>query len=145
MRAHLSERLAVVATIDPDAYAAGTYDSDAVDMSRFDRAMFVLSVGEMGISGTVDFKLQESDQPTGPFIDIVGKSVAQLSQTAGDSDKQAIVEMTADELSEGRRYVRGRMTVGVAASDAALIALGGDPRNAPVTTDDLASVDEIVR
>lgn len=145
MSAYLSEQLAVVATIDPDAYSAGTYDSDAVDMSKFERAMFVVAAGDLGTSATIDFKLQESDQAAGTYTDLVGKAITQLTQAGADSDKQAIVEIKADELAEGKRYVRGRLVVGVAASDAGVVAFAGDARRRPVTDDDLASVDEIVR
>ena len=51
----LSEQLALVATIDPVSQGAGTVYTDAIDMSCWERVLFVLSVGVMGSSSTVDF------------------------------------------------------------------------------------------
>jgi hypothetical protein len=145
MSSYLSERLAIVATVDPDAYSAGTYDSDAIDLSKFERVLFVVAVGDLGTNATVDFVVQESDAAGGSYANLAGKAITQLTQAGSDADKQALVEVKADELSEGKRYVRGRLTIGVAACDAAILALAGDPRNCPVTNVDLATVDEIVR
>jgi len=139
----LSERLAVVATIDPDAYGTGAQSSDSIDMCYFDRVVFIVMAGDLGNNGTLDFKVQESANGSS-WSDLSGKSVTQLTQAGTDSDKQAIVEVRADELSAGYRYLRGVMTVGTAASDAAVIAIAGDLRYSPASSYDLSSVDEIV-
>lgn len=143
----LSEQLAIVAAIDPDAYTTGDQNSDAVDMSKFNRAMFLVMAGTLGSSGTVDFKLQWSETSGGSYSDISGKAITQLTQAGSDDDKQVIVEITAEELAEvdtTARFVRGVLTIGTATSDAAMIALAGVPRQHPASDDDLASVDEIV-
>ena len=138
----LSERIAVVAAIDPDAYATGTQGTDTVDMRYHDRVMFIVQVGTLGSSATVDFKVQESANGTS-WSDLSGKSITQLTDAGSDDDKQAIVEVAAAELSSGKRYLRGVLTIGTASSDAGVIALG-DCRYEPVEDFDLSSVDEIV-
>jgi len=146
MTQRLSENVAVVATIDPDAYSAAAYNSDAVDMANMDRVMFIVQVGTMASTSTVDFKLQ-GDTASGfsSPVDLTGKAITQLTEAGADSDKQAIVEVTGDEvLAQGLRYVRGVMTVATAASDAGVIALGQSLRYQPAENFDLASVDEIV-
>ena len=68
---NLSERLAVVATIDPDAYGPGAQSSDTIDMQYFDRVMFVVLAGDLGASATLDFKVQESadgSTTVSPFV-----------------------------------------------------------------------------
>ena len=141
--ANLSERLAVVATIDPDAYGIGEQSSDTIDMQYFDRVMFIVLAGDLGALATLDFKVQESADGS-TWSDLSGKSITQLTQAGGDSDKQAIVEVKADELSAGYRYVKGVMTVGTAASDCGMVAIAGDLRYSPAEDYDLSSVDEIV-
>lgn len=145
MSSHLSERLAIVATIDPQSASAGNYDSDAVDVSKFERVMFVLLAGALGSSGTVDFKLRESDASGGTYGDISGKAATQLTQAGTDDNKQVVIEIKADELTDGKRFVKARVTTATAASLVALVALAGEARDRPISADDLASVDEIVR
>lgn len=142
----LSEQLAVVACIDPDAYGTGATNSDIIDMRYHDRVMFILQAGTLGSSGTLDFKVQEGAAANmSDAADLSGKSITQLTQAGTDADKQAIVEVTAAEVkTAGGRYVRGVMTVGTAGSDAGLIALADCTRRVPASELDLASVDEIV-
>jgi len=139
----LSEQLAVVATIDPDAYSAGAQNSDSIDMKNFRRVIFIVLAGDLGTDATLDFKVQESADGSS-WSDLSGKAITQLTQAGGDSNKQAIVEVAAEELSSGKRYVRGVMTIGTAASDAGMVALADTARYLPASDFDLSSVDEIV-
>lgn len=144
----LSEELAVVATIDPDAYTTGTQTSDIIDMRYHKRVMFIITVGTLGSSATVDFTVfGDSAAAMGSEVALTGKVITQLTEAGTDSDKQAIVEVTAEELASqivGGRYIRGKMAVLVATSDAGAIALADRSRYAPASDFDLASVDEIV-
>lgn len=142
-----SEQAAVVATIDPDAYAANTYTSDFVDMSKFEALMAVLMLGDLGAEAEITFKLTESTDSSGTGEqDITGKSVTTLTHSPVDSDKQAIINLRAEELDldDGYRYVRMSLTVANATSDCGAIALGFNPRELPASDNDLSSVDEIV-
>lgn len=141
----LAEQVALVATIDPDAYGVGAQNSDAVDMSKFQSVLFVVLVGDLGASATLDFKVQEAADAafTSP-VDLTGKAITALTAAGSDSDKQALVEVRANELTEGKRYIRGVLTLGTAGSDAAVLALAASPRYVPTDADDLASVDEMV-
>ena len=94
----MSERLAVVACIDPDAYTTGTTASDTIDMKNRGRVMFIVQAGTLGSSATLDFKLQGCATSGGTYADISGKAVTQLTEAGTDSDKQAIVEISAEEL-----------------------------------------------
>lgn len=145
MKGLLTERLAVLGTIDPDAYGTGTTGTDWVDLSKFVQAMFIVMAGTLGSSATIDFKLQEAKTAAGGDAqDLSGKAITQLTDAGTDDDKQALINVRHDELSDGYRYVRGVMTVGVATSDGGVLVLGGDPTYAPASDFDLASVDEIV-
>ena len=140
----LSEQLAIVATIDPDAYAASTVLTDAIDMSKFRRVMFIVMAGTLGASATLDFKVTECATSGGTYSDLSGKSITQLTQAGSDDDKQVIVEVAAEEMGSGKRYLKGSLTIGTATSDAGVIALADVGRYKPESGSDLASVDEIV-
>lgn len=143
--AEINELVGILATIDPDNYTAAAYTSDWVPLQDLRRAMFIVMVGDMGSSSTVDFKLQEATDSSGTgAADISGKSITQLTQAGTDDNKQAIIEINASELTEGYPYVAAVMTVGTAASDAAAICLAGGARFKPASDFDLSSVDEIV-
>ena len=144
MNARIFDRLALVARVNPASVAPGTADSDAVDMSGFRRALFALAAGAIGAGGSVDFTLQSAAAPGGPFSDVPGKAIATLTQAGGGSNQQALIEIRADELPDGARYVRGRVTIATAASLVAVIALAGEPRFAPVDGQDLASVAQTI-
>lgn len=145
MASYLTEKIAVVATIDPDAYTTGAQTSDRVDMSKFQEVAFIVEVGALGSSATIDFKVQECTAATaGTATDLAGKAITQLTQAGTDSDKQAIVNVRAEELSAGYRWLQGILTVGVATSDCGMIAIAGEPVYGPASDNDLASVDEIV-
>jgi hypothetical protein len=138
-----SEACAIVSVVDPDANAAGTLAGDVIDMSKFDRIMAICMAGTLGTSATLDFKLQSSNASGGTYADITGKAITQLTQAGTDSDKQAVINLRADELPEGDRYVRVQHVTAVATSDSAAIVLGFSPAYAPASDNDLASVDEI--
>lgn len=140
-----SDRAVVVATIDPDAYAADTYLSDAVDMSQWQSIQAIIMAGDLGSSATLDAKLTQATTSGGTYKDVTGKAITQLTQAGADSDKQAIINCRSEELdvANGYRFVKLSMTVGTATSDAGAVVLGHDGRVQPGT--DLASVDEVVR
>ena len=144
----LSECLAIVGTVDPDAYATGTQLTDAIDMSVHRQVMFIVEAGTLGSSATIDFYVMECATSGGTYTRLSGKNITQLTQAGTDSDKQAIVNVRAEELTAGYRYLKGSLRVGTATSDAGVMALASKTRfsDAVTTTSygDLASVDEIV-
>ncbi len=140
-----SERVAVLATIDPDVYTAAAYTTDWVDLTKYKSAMAIVMAGTLGSSATLNGKLQEATDSSGTGnVDLSGKAITALTQGGTDSDKQAIINVRSDELSAGFTHIALVMTVGTATSDCGAIVLGLDPRHAPANENDLASVDEIV-
>lgn len=142
MASLLSERMAIVATIDPVDAATSAVNSDYVDMSKFSRLMAVVMAG--AITGTIDGKLTEStDGSGGSEADITGKAITQLSAT--DDNKQGIINIHESELSAGFDFVRLVLTpTGGTTNLAGAIILGGDASHEPASDNDLASVAEIV-
>jgi hypothetical protein len=151
-----SEAAAVVATVDPDAYAAGAQSSDEIDMSKFESIMAVVTVGTMGAGGLLDCKLQAATTSGGSFVDVTGKAITQISQATSPltSDVQAVINLRAEELwsttspEAEYRYVKVVMTVAsvspLASIDAGVVVFGFNPRQGPASDNDLASVAEII-
>src|SRR5262245_28426320 len=137
------ERAAVCATIDPFNGNNAATASDAIDMSKFGEAMFILLAG--AIDHTVDFKLQESANSDGSSAsDISGKAITQ--ESGGDDDnKQWVISVKSEELSAGKRYVKALATIGNGTTNLiACVGLGVRPRFGPASDDDLASVSQII-
>ncbi len=137
-----TEKFAVVGVVDPDALTVATHNSDAVDMSLFESVSVILSVGTLGASATVDMDVK-SGPTSGSFPNTV-KSITQLTQAGSDDDKQVVVNVRGEDLTIADRFIRAEVVVGTATSDGAVVILGHNPRFAPASDNDLASVDEIV-
>lgn len=144
----LSEQLAIVATIDPEAYTtAATVTTDVFDMSVHHEAAFVIMTGTVAANTTIDFDVQEGTGTTaGTFNTATAvTSITQLA-AAADSDKQVVVTVRGEDMADGYRYLRGVLTIGGTAGTADLgaVVLADRARYKPASVGDLASVDEIV-
>lgn len=147
----LAERMAVVACIDPDAYTTGDSTTDVIDMRYFRQVTFIVMAGTLGSSATVDFVVYGDTASGGSYATaITGKSITQLTEAGTDSDKQAIINVTAEEVAAQTllgvplRYIRGTLSVGTATSDAGVIAVADTLRYSDARDYDLTSVDEVV-
>lgn len=138
-----SERVAVVATVDPVNGNNAANSSDYVDMSKFASAMFILLAGAM--DSTLDFKLVEATDSGGTGAqDLSAKAITQ--ETGGDDDnRQWIINVKAEELSAGFTHVKAVATCGNGTTNLiAVVGLGLDPKYGPASDNDLATVDQIV-
>jgi len=142
---NITEKCALVATIDPASLSAATHSTDVIDMKNFGRVVFVITTGVLGTSATVDFEVNGDTASGGSFTTAVtGKAITQIVKASGDN-KQVLVEVTADEAqAQGFSYLRGDVTVGTAASIVGVTALAFEPNYFPASDNDLASVAEIV-
>ena len=126
-KSQLNERLALIGTIDPDAYSADTYTSDEINMQDYSRVLFILTAGDLGSSATVDFEINggASSNPGSLATLVTGKDATQLTQAGGDSNKQVIIEVSAEEAAaQGLQYIEAEVIVGTAACDLGLVVLG---------------------
>jgi hypothetical protein len=139
--------VAVVDCIDPDAYGTGAVNGDIIDMADFEQVMFIVQVGDMVSTGTVNFQVyQGNTSALGSSKVITGAAITQLTQAGADDNKQAIVVVKRADLdvANGFRWVRGTLTLTTAGADSGVVSLGFYPRFGPASDYDLASVDEIV-
>lgn len=142
-----SDRVAVVANIDPDAYAAGTVESGWVSIAQFGSVMAVVQAGTLGTSATLDAKLEQATDSSGTGAkDVTGKAITQLTKAGSDDDKQAVINCGQEDLDieNSFAFVRLSITVGTATSDAGGVVLGFDPAYGPASDNDASSVAEIV-
>lgn len=142
-----SDVAALLAVIDPDAYTAAAYSSGWVAAKNYEKFLAVLYAGDLGSSATLDFKIQQATDSSGTGAkDITGKATTQLTQAGTDSNKQALINLTGEELdvTNGFDYIRITMTVAVATSDCGAALYGFNGRYAPASDNDVSTVDEIV-
>lgn len=142
-----SEKVAVLGTVDPDVLTAAAHTSDYVSVNDFEQIMAVIMAGTLGSSATLDAKLvQATDSGGTDSKDITGKAITQLTEAGTDSDKQAIINVRAEELDLDNSFTHVALTITVAtaSSDGAGVLLGFNPKHAPASDNDIASVDEIV-
>jgi hypothetical protein len=143
----LAHMAGVLGAIDADAYAAGTYTTSWISAANFQTFLAIVMVGEMASTSTVNAKIQQATSAAGAGAkDLTGAAITQLTQAGTDADKQALISFGAGDLDVANYFTHFRlsMTVATAASDAAGLVLGGDPRLGPASDYDAASVDEVV-
>lgn len=146
----LSEQLSEMARIKPQTVtAAATATSDAVDMSKCDRVLFILQLGDYaaGNDGVVNASITGDTASGGSFATtITGKSIspANFSGSALD-DQDAMIEVTAEEVAaQGLRYVRLEATPTNQNLTLSAVGLAGKLEYGPGGEYDLAKVKEIV-
>lgn len=141
-----TERVAILAQLRPDSYAAAAHTTDAVDMRHAKQVTFLLLCGDAA-GATVTLKLQQSATTTaGDFADF-SPSITITAITGGTGSvnhKQALINIREEDLADGKRYVRGVLTVADAAAEAAVVVLGDSLRYQPVDAFDLSTVAQIV-
>lgn len=73
MRYDIDDNFTIAESVASKSYSAGATNGAAVDMSKGMTAKFFISVGTVGTDGTVDMKLQQSEDNS-TFSDVVAAS-----------------------------------------------------------------------
>jgi hypothetical protein len=142
----LSEKIATLATLDPASVAASTVVSTYVPLANFHQLAAMIQTGVLGTAATVDAKLVQATAAAGTGSkDITGKAITQIVKATGDN-KQAVIEVRAEELdvANGFTHVALSVTVGAAASIVGAQLVGANPRYAPASALNAASVVQVV-
>lgn len=139
-----SEEWAVVGQMYPVAQTAATVYTDDVDMSLFEQVILVVTTGALGTAATIDASIV-SGTAASPTTAITGKAATQLDDSPAndDDDTTVIINLRGDELTEGHRYVRGKIVVAVATSTMTAVMLG-KAKSLPSSDNDISGVQEIV-
>lgn len=142
-----SDRCAIVGVIDPDLNAAGTVTTAWIDMANWGSLMAIVMAGTLGAAATLDAKIEQATDGAGAGAkDVPGKAISQLTQAGPDSDKQAVIDLFAEDLDIDNDFTHARlsMSVATASSDSGAIVIGLDPRYGAASASNAATVDEIV-
>jgi hypothetical protein len=142
----LSEKVAILATLDPASVAAGTVLTAWVPLANVGQLTALIQTGVLGASATVDAKLRQATDASGTNAkDITGKAIAQIVKATGDN-VQALVEMRAEDLdvNNGFGFVALSVTVGTAASQLSAALIGSVTRYLPASQFNQAAVKQIV-
>lgn len=138
----VSEKIAVMATMDPASVSASTVVSNWVSMGQIDSLLAYLQTGVLGASATVDAKLRQATDSSGTGAkDVTGKAITQVVKASGDN-KQVTIECRDTDLdvTGGFSYVALSVTVGTAASLISATLWGGNPIYVPASSLNQAAV-----
>lgn len=142
----ISEQAAVLATFDPISQGAATVTTGWISAANHERFQALIQTGVMGASATLDAKLQQATDSSGTGVkDVTGKAITQIVKATGDN-KQAIINLRANELdiNGGFNYFRLSLTVGTAASLIAASVIGGGAKNMPASALNQVGVVQVV-
>ncbi|HET6912063.1 MAG TPA: hypothetical protein VFH71_01835 [Rhodanobacteraceae bacterium] len=141
-----SEQVAILGAINPSSQAAGTATSGWISLANFQKLLAVVHTGVLGASATVDAKIQQATSAAGAGAkDVANKAITQIVKATGDN-QQVEINLDAQDLDVegGFGFVQLSVTVGTAASQTAALVYGFNPRFAPASDSNAASVAEIV-
>jgi hypothetical protein len=143
-----SERVALLAAVNPVSQAAGTVTSGWVSMAQFASVLAIIHAGALGAAATLDGKFQQAQDAAGTGAkDIAGRAIVQMTKAGTDkSNKQSILEVRPSDLdlTNNFTHVRLSLTVGTAASLISAVVLGLGPRAGAASGRNAASVDQVV-
>jgi hypothetical protein len=127
MKFSLHQFLKAVVGIVADNHAAGTVNGAAIDRLGFEEALVVVNSGENGAGGTVDAKVQESEDGSTGWTDIAGAAFTQITE-ANDNTVYA----GRLNLVGRKRYLRVVAVVATAACDLGVDVILGAAKQLPV-------------
>lgn len=129
MKLNPSDSVLAVRQIDPDSYSAGTTTGASIDVTGWEYALIVASIGDMGSGSTVTVRVQDSDT-AGTGTNIAGAEMT-LTQAGGDNDSVKVGQVRLGPL---RQYLRCLSVVASAASDVQVtVILFGPDRQVDLT------------
>lgn len=120
-----------------------TAASEYIDMSKFQKVVFIGVVKDASADTTVNAKIQSADDGSGTNVaDITNLAITQF--TAAATEKEFVIEVRQNQLNVNDTHVRllitaGNGTVGISGG---VIAIGY-PDALPASEYDLATVQEI--
>ena len=132
----LSEQLAVVATIDPQAGGTGALTTDVFSMAMHRRALFILSTGAGTAGCAVAIQEAAGTAFTAGTATILAAAATAVGVTA---NTQNLFEVSAEAMGAGLTALRGVFT-SVGADLISVVVLADVERYHPASDRDLATV-----
>jgi hypothetical protein len=144
----LSERLSIVATVDPDSYSTQTVYTDAFDMKMWRKVIVIAQTGTFATAASVVGTMYASATSTGAWTTLTDKTFT-MTEVLLDTNSQAVINLSSEEVaSTALRWARlGTVLSGATSVDFAAVVLGSRGRYTEAFTTiafgDLATVSEI--
>lgn len=127
---NLSDAQTIAATSPVTVQAAGTARMGWVDMAAYNRVQFVVSVGGLGTSGTVDAVIQQATDTSGTGAKALTTTKTATQITASNKGVVINVKGTELDVNNSFRYVSVLMTVATSSAQLAGLILG-EPESTP--------------
>lgn len=123
--------------IHPANYAANTYTTTGMNMSKAGRALYTLQVGVITGAATIDANLQSATNAN--FSDAVNINATNITQITSTNNSNTCVriEVRADQViaqTAGDKYVRLRVVLGTNAAFLAATGVMAPLYNKPALT-----------
>jgi hypothetical protein len=129
----MTQGLSIADVINSQSVNNASVSSLGIDMSKFKRALFIIQAASLGAAGTLDGRLQSA--PASNFATVHNIAASNLTQittaTTPGNNALATIEIRADEIQAGDRYVRVNLTGGGNAITVGAIGLGGEAEPKP--------------
>jgi hypothetical protein len=139
----LTQRLGIAAPVSPQTLTAtATVNSGSVDMSKFHRSLFLFESGAFGgTSPTLSAVLQIQESADNATW---SNNATIPSATVTAASSQATLEIRADQLGVGKRYVRLQAVCTVGGTSptvpVAIVGFGDEAAHKPGSVQNDASV-----
>lgn len=124
----IKSNIKLVEHIAASSQSVGTVNGATLDLQGFTNASFLITCGTVGASGTINAKIQHSDNGstwTDSAVVDTGDTVVIAQKSAVFSDRLHVVKPT-------HRYYRVILTIGTAASVVGVVGVLGGSRHKPV-------------
>lgn len=113
--------VAAVRAVIADAHAVGTVNGAAVDTNFANGVRMLASIDNVGASGTIEAKIQDSDDGTTGWADVVGATTGVLSAVPALLSEVIVFNLLGSDTAKHKRFVRGVFVVAVNAVDASAL------------------------
>ena len=138
----LTESLSVADVLNTGTINNTNANSAGLDLSKFHRVMWLIQAGSLGAAGTLDGRLQScaNSNFNAGVNNIANSNLTQITTaTTPGNNAVATVELRADQITAGDRYVRLQLTGGGNAITAGAIGLGAEAGHKPGNAADLSN------
>ena len=140
---NMTEALAVLGQLASAVQTVAAHAIGPFNMANFRKVLFIVDLGALGTSATVDFKVQAEPTNGGTATDITGAAITQITAGATSLLLVEVRAETVEALGLGP-WIKGVLTVGVAASAASVVALGAIARYKPESDYNVVAPTQVV-
>jgi hypothetical protein len=139
----MTQGLSINSVTNYQAVNNTSLNTAVVDMQKFQRVMFLGAVPSLGAAGTLDGRLQSNAKSdfSGTVNNIASTNLTQITtSTTPGNNAVFTLEVRADQLTAGDRYVRLQLTGGGNSINVGpIIGLGGEAEFKPASQNDVSN------